>query len=311
VNHAEFSPDGRLAMTSSDDGSARVWDVQTGHSVSDPLRHEGRVNWAEFSRDGRWIATASDDNSAMIWEVPEVRLPIPGWLPNLAEAVAGKRLTLADESETVSSMEVLDLRKALSAVTSSYYARCANWLFAESASRSTSVSSQMNTSQADRSVDTLGMYDRGVDYEATRRLVAAVPQLGEMTDNIILGCWRIARRAAEGDPEAELLLQRTVEVMLCEMPGPSPTLKTQRGLVRALLDNGRYAEAEPLLLQRYEGLKQQDMERPDPANSKLIKKVAERIIDLYQAWGKAEQAESWSTKLAPWVALEQSTRTGD
>ena len=65
VNDASFSPDGRLALTASDDGTARLWRLD-GTSVR-TMTHGGRVQRAVFSRDGRMIATAGDDGVVRLW----------------------------------------------------------------------------------------------------------------------------------------------------------------------------------------------------------------------------------------------------
>jgi WD40 repeat protein len=65
---ARWSPAGRRVVTASKDGTARVWDVETGHGIGKPMRHEGEVVSAEWSPDGRSIATASKDHTARLWD---------------------------------------------------------------------------------------------------------------------------------------------------------------------------------------------------------------------------------------------------
>lgn len=68
VSHAEFSPDGGQIVTASADGSARVWNAQTGAPITPPLGHDNRVGYAAFNRDGRYVITVSDDETARIWD---------------------------------------------------------------------------------------------------------------------------------------------------------------------------------------------------------------------------------------------------
>jgi WD40 repeat protein len=58
VIHAEFSPDGRLLVTASERGSARLWDAQTGRPVGNPMRH-GRILFVGFSPNGTRLVTTS------------------------------------------------------------------------------------------------------------------------------------------------------------------------------------------------------------------------------------------------------------
>jgi WD40 repeat protein/tRNA A-37 threonylcarbamoyl transferase component Bud32 len=67
VTSAEFSPDGRRVLTSSKDGTARVWDGKTGEPLLGPLQHADEVSAAHFSRDGARIVTVSLDKTARIW----------------------------------------------------------------------------------------------------------------------------------------------------------------------------------------------------------------------------------------------------
>jgi WD40 repeat protein/serine/threonine protein kinase/tetratricopeptide (TPR) repeat protein len=67
VNSVEFSPDGKRIVTASDDGTARVWDAQTGQPLTAVLRHGHKVASAQFSPDGTRIVTAAG-NQARVWD---------------------------------------------------------------------------------------------------------------------------------------------------------------------------------------------------------------------------------------------------
>ena len=67
VHSALVSPDGTRAVTSSDDGTARVWDLEAGRPVTPLLNHGANVNWAAFSPDGARVVTAGDDGAARVW----------------------------------------------------------------------------------------------------------------------------------------------------------------------------------------------------------------------------------------------------
>jgi WD40 repeat protein/energy-coupling factor transporter ATP-binding protein EcfA2 len=69
VLSAVFSPDSRRVVTASYDGTARVWDVETGGAVGVPLQHHGPVPSAAFNHDGNRVVTASYDGTAQVWDV--------------------------------------------------------------------------------------------------------------------------------------------------------------------------------------------------------------------------------------------------
>jgi len=68
VTSANFSPDGALLATSSEDGTAMLWEASTGKLLSILNGHKGDVRWAEFSPDGTRLVTASDDRRALLWD---------------------------------------------------------------------------------------------------------------------------------------------------------------------------------------------------------------------------------------------------
>jgi WD40 repeat protein/predicted Ser/Thr protein kinase len=69
VRQARFSPDGRYVLTTSDDQTARVWDVGTGELVGQPLKHHDAVLGGDFRPDSRAVVTASADGTARVWHV--------------------------------------------------------------------------------------------------------------------------------------------------------------------------------------------------------------------------------------------------
>jgi len=68
VESAAFSPDGSRIVTASYDGSARIWDAQTGAPLAVLSGHRAAVRSAAYSPDGSHIVTASQDMTARIWD---------------------------------------------------------------------------------------------------------------------------------------------------------------------------------------------------------------------------------------------------
>jgi hypothetical protein len=69
-----------------------------------------------------------------------------------------------------------------------------------------------------------------------------------------------------------------------------------------LVGQNRYAEAEPLLLQGYEGMRQREAQIPPFAKPRL-REAIERLVQLYDAWGKPVQAAKWRSE---WAARERA-----
>jgi hypothetical protein len=91
--------------------------------------------------------------------------------------------------------------------------------------------------------------------------------------------------------EAEQVLRRCLDLRTRTPTDPWLRYNAMSLLGGAVLGQGRHAEAEPLLLEGYE-----KMEPPaDAANRRS--EALERVIALYESWGKPEEVAAWRAKV--------------
>jgi small GTP-binding protein len=69
VNSVSFSPDGRSALSGSDDQTVRLWDVSTGRCERVLEGHTNSVMSVSFSPDGRSALSGAVDQTVRLWEV--------------------------------------------------------------------------------------------------------------------------------------------------------------------------------------------------------------------------------------------------
>jgi len=97
--------------------------------------------------------------------------------------------------------------------------------------------------------------------------------------------------------EAELPARECVRIREEKLPDNWLTFNAQSLLGGSLLGQKKYAEAEPLLLSGYDGMKQREDKIPEVGKPR-IKEALERLIQLYEAWGKPQRAAEWKQKMA-------------
>ena len=69
VSDVEFSQDGTMVVTASQDATARVWELATRDELLALNGNGSVVNTARFSPDGSSVVTASSDGTARVWDV--------------------------------------------------------------------------------------------------------------------------------------------------------------------------------------------------------------------------------------------------
>ena len=68
-----MSPDGSRFATTGEDGTATVWETNTGKRLLTLRGHEGAVNGIAFSPNGSLLATTGDDRTVRLWDAASGR----------------------------------------------------------------------------------------------------------------------------------------------------------------------------------------------------------------------------------------------
>ena len=97
--------------------------------------------------------------------------------------------------------------------------------------------------------------------------------------------------------EAEPVLRECLAIREKIQPDEWTTFNTRSLLGGSLLGQKKYAEAEPLIVSGYEGMKAREAKIPPPGKPRFTD-AAERVVKLYEAWGKKDKAAEWRAKLA-------------
>jgi len=106
----------------------------------------------------------------------------------------------------------------------------------------------------------------------------------------------VALRGQRRNEAAAYHLQAVLEARQRLLGDEHPdTLASRLELGATRLQQKRYAEAEPLLLAAYAGLKQHETKEPQAKS--LATEALQRLVELYDGWDKKDQATEWRQPL--------------
>jgi tetratricopeptide (TPR) repeat protein len=97
--------------------------------------------------------------------------------------------------------------------------------------------------------------------------------------------------------EVETLLRECLSIREKKLPDGWPTFSARSALGESLMARKQYAEAEPLLISGYNGLREREAKIP-VANKPRLQKAAERLKRFYEETAQPDKAAEWKQKLA-------------
>jgi serine/threonine protein kinase len=101
--------------------------------------------------------------------------------------------------------------------------------------------------------------------------------------------------------EAEPLFRECLAIRERKQPDAWTTFNTKSMLGGTLLGQKKYTDAEPLMLKGYEGMKQREKTIP-PQGQVRLPEALDRLIELYTATNKPEEAKKWRAERAKYPA---------
>jgi tetratricopeptide (TPR) repeat protein len=96
--------------------------------------------------------------------------------------------------------------------------------------------------------------------------------------------------------EAEPALREALMIQENAAPDGLARFEAVSLLGGSLLGQGRYAEAEPLVVAGYQGMKAREDKIPAP-KKRFLTDAAVRVARLYEGWGKPAEAAAWKERL--------------
>lgn len=129
------------------------------------------------------------------------------------------------------------------------------------------------------------------------------PKSPELAGELVQGALQLLR--LEKWTEAEPPIREGLEIRQELLANDWRTFNTTSMLGESLAGQGKYAEAEPLLIAGYEGMILRADQIPLAGNNRIPEAIT-RLIKLYTAWQKPSQAAEWQMKLEQRIELLNS-----
>jgi tetratricopeptide (TPR) repeat protein len=167
--------------------------------------------------------------------------------------------------------------------------------------------------QAGLIVDSLSeCYERLKQFdqaETWRRKWLAVVKERSGTDSLYyaseLAVFGLNLLAQKKWPDADSALHDCLAIREQKQPDDWTTFNAQSMLGEAMYGQKRFAEAEPLLVQGYGGMRQRAAKIPKEGQHRVTEAL-ERLVQLYDAWAKPDDATRWRRELETVTAGEKS-----
>ena len=96
---------------------------------------------------------------------------------------------------------------------------------------------------------------------------------------------------------AEPMLRECLDIRAKKQPDAWSSFNTKAQLGGSLLGQKKYKDAEPLLNEGYEGMKQREKTMPPRALPRLTEAL-DRLVQLYEATGNGADADRWRKELS-------------
>ncbi len=188
---------------------------------------------------------------------------------SVRELLGAGYLSLGDAEQAVKEYErALALRQAVQGATSPDTAACRNQL---------AVAYRV----AGRTTEGARLFDNAPSSPAQALALA------------LSGSMLLAEKKAF---EAELKLRESLAIRQRNEPDLWTTFDTKSMLGQALLDQKKFTDAEPLLLSGYQGMKERE-DKIAPQDKPRLAAALERVVRLYEEWGKKDVAAKWRGEL--------------
>ena len=124
------------------------------------------------------------------------------------------------------------------------------------------------------------------------------PQFAGLLAQVALDLLKSRQHAA-----AEEFLRECLAIREKTQPDLWTTFNSKSMLGAALRGQKKYADAEPLLLKGYEGMKQRETSIPSQAKIR-IPEALDRLIELYTATNKPDEVKKWKAERAKYPTKE-------